>query len=45
MATVKATPYAHFQAGYALFAPGEFIRNTGSHALAHWAFLQAAYDF
>jgi hypothetical protein len=45
VATVKATPYAHFQAGYALFAPGEFIRNTGSHALAHWAFLQAAYDF
>lgn len=45
MATVKATPYARFQAGYALFVPGEFIRDTGSHALAHWAFLQAAYEF
>ena len=42
---VKATPYARLQAGYAWFAPGEFIRSTGAHAYAHWAFLQAAYDF
>jgi hypothetical protein len=45
VATVKATPYARFQGGYALFVPGEFIRTTGSHALAHWAFLQALYEF
>ncbi|MBN1656476.1 MAG: alginate export family protein [Deltaproteobacteria bacterium] len=44
VAIVKATRHAQFQAGYGLFIPGEFIRNTGSDDLAHWGFVQGSYD-
>jgi len=42
---VNASKHAQIQAGYGLFVPGEFVRDTGSHDLAHWGFLQAGYGF
>jgi hypothetical protein len=45
VAVVKATRLTEFQVGYGLFAPGEFVRNTGTHDLAHWGFLQGEYSF
>lgn len=43
--SVNATRRAQIQAGFGLFVPGAFVRNTGSHDLAHWGFLQASYGF
>lgn len=43
--TVNATKHAQIRAGYGLFVPGQLVRNTGSHDLAHWSFLQAGYGF
>jgi hypothetical protein len=31
--------------GYSFFAPGEFIKNTGSHEPANWCFLQTTFSF
>jgi len=45
LVAVKATQHAELQAGYALFVPGEFVRETGDAGLAHWGFLQANYAF
>jgi len=43
--TLKATSHAQLQAGYGLFIPGEFVRNTGKEKLAHWGFIQGNYEF
>jgi hypothetical protein len=45
VAVIQATAHTQFQLGYGLFVPGEFVRNTGPHELAHWGFVQVSYDF
>jgi hypothetical protein len=42
--SARATAHARFLAGYGLFIPGQFARNTGPHELAHWGFVQGSYE-
>lgn len=37
--------YASFQAGYALFKGGAFLKDTGTSSLAHWGYVQVTARF
>lgn len=41
----KASKRLDLRGGYCMFFPGEFIRNTGPHPNASWAFLQTVFYF
>jgi len=41
----KAKKWLDLKGGYCFFFPGEFIRNTGPHPDASWAFLQTVFMF
>ena len=45
VAQYQHSEHLKFQAGYALFFPGNFLRNTGPHPDADWAFFQVMYAF
>ena len=42
---VKAAEYAQLQAGYGIFVPNAFVRNTGSHKPAHLGFMRWSCKF